>query len=246
EDTPGFHRMVTHLMGPVLLPFAAALCIDLFVAGEKALGRTCGLVLGLGGGVVSLFFLYGLEGIQRRRHAPDIRRRQAMSNSEQPEGKTKLGDKIRHVLTESRVILPGAQALLGFQFATVLVRSFDELPRSSKLVHLASLALVALSIILLMAPAAYHRIVERGEETERFHRFASSMVLSATVPLALGLAGDLYVVVRKVLGSVPVALTCAGACLVLCYGLWFGFTLARRARTSSRTPQPPDSHPAHA
>jgi hypothetical protein len=167
-----------------------------------------------------------------------------MSSQEQSEDKTELTDKIRHVLTEARVILPGAQALLGFQFATMLMNGFDELPGSSKGVHLIALALVVLSIVLLMAPAAYHRIVERGEETERFHRFASAMVLAATVPLALGLAGDLYVVVRKSLDSVPWAVAAALACLVCCYGLWFGFTLVMRARKSSRATPPWSSRPA--
>ncbi|MFL5351478.1 DUF6328 family protein [Archangium sp.] len=239
EDTPRFHRTVTRLMWPALLPISAALGINLFVAGEKVLGRTGGLALGLGGGVVSLGLLYGLESVQRRRFAPDIQRRQAMAQAEQSEGKTKVEDKIRHVLTESRVVLPGAQALMGFQFATMLMKPFDELPASSKLVHLGSLALVALSVILLLTPAAWHRIVEQGEETERFHRFASRTVLASLVPLALGLSGDLYVVVRKVLGSVPLAVASALACLAVCYGLWFGLTLARRARRASRTTPPP-------
>ncbi|PTL84402.1 DUF6328 family protein [Vitiosangium sp. GDMCC 1.1324] len=247
EDTPGFLRTISSLMWPTLLPISVALGINLFVAGEKVLGRTGGLALGLGGAGVSLVLLYGLEEVQRHRYAPDIQRRQDMSNPEQAEGKTGIEDKIRHVLTEARVILPGAQALLGFQFVIILMRAFDELPASSKLVHLASLALVVLSTILLMTPAAYHRIVERGEETEHFHRFASRVVIASLVPLALGLSGDLYVVVRKVMGSVPMALTAAAVCLVACYGLWFGLPLARRARQTSRPPLPPrSSHPAHA
>lgn len=127
------------------------------------------------------------------------------------------------------------------------MRPFDELPASSKIVHLASLALVVLSVILLMTPAAWHRIVEQGEETERFHVFASRVVTASLIPLALGLAGDLYVVVRKVMGSVPGAMATAIACLVACYGLWFGLTLACRARRTSRPPLPPrSSRPAHA
>src|SRR5712691_9693017 len=97
-------------------------------------------------------------------------------------GQTKLEDKIEQVLTEARVVLPGAQALLGFQFATMLAQSFESLPSSSKYVHLASLALMALSVIFLMSPAAFHRVVERGEDTERLHRFSSWMLLAAMVP----------------------------------------------------------------
>ena len=149
---------------------------------------------------------------------------------QKPADKVSVKDKIGHVLIESRMVLPGAQALLGFQIAIVLVESFDALPASSKFVHLASLACVALSILLLMTPAAYHRIVEQGEETEHFHKVASRLLLAATMPLALGLTGDCFVVVRKVLNSIPAALVAAGLNLLLCLGLWFGFSLVQRAR----------------
>ena len=47
----------------------------------------------------------------------------------------------------------------------MLMDGFDRLPPSSRFVHLASLLLILLSTILLMSPAAYHRIVS-GEDTD--------------------------------------------------------------------------------
>jgi hypothetical protein len=41
---------------------------------------------------------------------------------------TPLDIKIEQMLTEARVILPGAQALFGFQLAIVFTRSFADLP----------------------------------------------------------------------------------------------------------------------
>ena len=43
---------------------------------------------------------------------------------------TELSTRIKQVLTEARVVLPGAQALLGFQFIAVLTDSFARLPKS--------------------------------------------------------------------------------------------------------------------
>ncbi len=146
------------------------------------------------------------------------------------EEKTRLTDKIKHVLTECRVVLPGAQALLGFQFIAVLMESFEKLPAASKYVHLASLCLIALTVVFLMTPAAYHRIVEQGEDTEHFHRFASRMVIAAMVPLALGLCGDVYVVVQKVLDSTLVGVVAALVVLALFWELWFGLTIYRRTQ----------------
>ena len=143
---------------------------------------------------------------------------------------TKLTDKIRHVLTETRVVLPGAQALLGFQFVTTLMEAFEKLPLSLQYVHLASLFLVALSIVLLMTPAAYHRIVEKGEETEHFHAFASRTLIAAMIPLALGVTGDFFVVVNKITRSTKTAIIASALVLLFFYGFWFGLTLYRRSR----------------
>jgi hypothetical protein len=112
----------------------------------------------------------------------------------------------------------------------MLMEGFEKLPASSKYAHLASLALMALSVIFLMTPAAYHRIVERGEETEHFHRFASRMLLIAMLPLALGMCGDLFVVVRKITESAVAGILGAGIMLVFFYGLWFGYTFYQRGR----------------
>ena len=46
-------------------------------------------------------------------------------------------------------------------------------------------------MVLLMAPAAYHRLVYAGEDNEEMHHTGSLLVTLATVPLAIRLAGDL-------------------------------------------------------
>ena len=147
--------------------------------------------------------------------------------------KTPLHEKINLMLTEARVILPGAQALLGFQLAIVVTKSFDSLAAAAKLVHAASLAAVAIAIILLMAPAAYHRIVYAGEDSPEFHRTGSILVTLATVPLALGLAGDIYVVIARIAHSSPVGLAAGAAALLLCLGIWHLYPALRRGKLRS-------------
>ena len=127
-------------------------------------------------------------------------------------------------------MLPGVQALLGFQFIVILTESFDKLSSVSKYVHLAALGLNALAIVLLITPAAYHRMVERGEETEHFHRFASKILVAALVPLALGMAGDVYVVVQKVTDSLLISVVSALVILAIFWELWFGLPLYRRTQ----------------
>ena len=134
------------------------------------------------------------------------------------------------MLTEARVILPGAQALLGFQFIAMLAESFAKLPQSSKLLHIGSLSAVALATILLMTPTAYHRIVENGEATEPFYRVASRLVIGSLVPLAVGLCGDFFVVLLKASESKPLAIGASLGMLALFLGGWFGLPFFQRQR----------------
>ena len=69
-----------------------------------------------------------------------------------PESETSLKTKIEQLLTEARVIIPGGQALLGFQFVATLTKAFDNLPDEMKWLHAAALAAVALSVLLLKPP----------------------------------------------------------------------------------------------
>jgi hypothetical protein len=97
--------------------------------------------------------------------------------------------------------------------------------------------LISATVVFLMAPAAFHRIVERGEDTERLHHFASTMLLAAMVALALGISADFYVVLDKVLEDPPFSIGLAITSLVFFFALWFGLTLAIRAgRQPSRGP----------
>jgi len=180
-------------------------------------------------------FWYVLESIELRRHHENKHLTEKKPGGEKPE-RTTLRDKIEHVLTETRVVLPGAQALLGFQLVTILMEGFEKLPNISKYVHLISLCLTAASIILLMTPAAYQRIVERGEETEHFHRFAGQTLIAAMAPLALAICGDFFVVVWAVTKSARMAMICGAIMLLLFIGLWFGapaFWRATNARTAT-------------
>ena len=218
EATEEQHRFTGAVMDFALLPFAVVLGTEIYLAMREVESQRSAVVCALAATLITFFFWYGLEWWMR------ARRNGGNMTQNETSGCTPLKDKIDHVLTECRVVLPGVQALLGFQFATTLMEDFQKLPPSSKYLHLVSLGFIALSMVLLMTPAAFHRIVEEGEETERFHHFASRMMLAALVPLALGVSGDLFVVARKLTDSVPLALGLALGATVICLSVWFGIT----------------------
>jgi hypothetical protein len=88
--------------------------------------------------------------------------------------------------------------------------------------------LVALTVVLLMAPTAYHRIVYAGEDVQDMYRVGSALVTAATAPLALGLAGDVYVVVTKIAASPAAGLAAGSLALVSLIGLWYAYRCSRR------------------
>ncbi len=231
EISDELHRYATRTATLALFPLSIGLAIDMYMATEKIVGRTAGIFAGAGILVFALFFWYALELVRKSQSVSATQERQEMDEQkEEQDSGEKLKDKVKHVLTEARTVLPGAQALLGFQFIAILMESFDKLPPASKYVHLFCLTMTAITVVFLMTPAAYHRIVEQGEDTERFHRFASRMVVAAMVPLALGICGDVYVVVNKVLDSQLIAVVASIIILALFWELWFGLTIYRRTQ----------------
>lgn len=221
RDAEDVHSFATGVMDLALVPFAIAISLDLYV--------TAGSFLGSGGaswqaawiGAAALFCWYGLGWLLRQRRARNNQR----DMNVQP---TKLKDRIDQALTEARVVLPGVQAFLGFQLMTMLMDAFAKLPNALKYLHLVSLLLTAVTMILLMTPAAFHRIAENGEDSERVHEIASGFLLAAMVLLPLGICGDVFVVFRKISGSNAFATATSSVMLIFFYGLWFGFTAYRR------------------
>ena len=76
-----------------------------------------------------------------------------------------------------------------------------------------------------MAPAAYHKIFYASEDSQDMHRVGSALVTAANVPLALGLVGDVYVVITKIVGSPTAGMIAGSLALVLLIGLWHVFPL---------------------
>ena len=228
EDTRRLREYVTRIAGWALLPFSLALGAELYSLTIPAVGATAAAALAALGLLLALSSWYGLELIGRWKLPAQEKLMGSQPRDER--AKAELKDKIVQVLTESRVVLPGAQALLGFQFLAMVSNQFPTLPAASKFVHVGSLMAIALSTIWLMTPAAYHRIVEDGQASQRFLDFAGRMVVIALIPLALGLASDFYVVVQRVSGADWIAASLAAVLLCGFLGFWFGMTLLLRSR----------------
>lgn len=222
--TSGICHFISQVALVTLFPFALALALDCAIAFNQIGGLPLALIGTPLTGLAALTLWYGPLFRSKRRSTP-------MSETEEH---SSTEQKIEFVLTECRVILPGAQALLGFQLIIVMTTGFQEMPAGAKAVHAAALVLVALATILLIAPAAFHRIVYDGATAAEVHIVAGRLILAATMALALGISADAYVVAIKITGD-PVTSSLLAICFcALLVGLWHVWPLlARKAQRRS-------------
>ena len=142
-----------------------------------------------------------------------------------------LAKAVEYLLEECRIVLPGIQVLFGFQLIAVFSDRFDRvLAPGEQRLHLLAIALVAVAIALIMAPAAYHRQAEPEQVSERFVRVSSRLLLASMPPLALAVCLDFHLVARIIVG--PVAAWLATALFLVFVLLWF--VLPRIARWRRR------------
>jgi hypothetical protein len=132
------------------------------------------------------------------------------------------------LLEECRMVLPGIQALFGFQLIAVFQSRFAELlsPLEQRL-HLVAIGLTAVAVALIMAPAAYHRQACAQKLTQRFIRVSSRLVLWSMPPLAVSLCVELYLLSRIILNVMAAGIV-ATLLFAVFFALWFVFPRLQR------------------
>ena len=138
-----------------------------------------------------------------------------------------LTKKIKLALDETRILILGAQILLGFQFRAVFSDGYEELPAPLRYLDGFAILPMICVVALLISPGPYHRIVEDGEDTQSFHRLVTAIANLALVPFAIALGLDVVVAFGHLFGEVSgmVAGITAGAVAI---GFWYGYPLAKR------------------
>jgi hypothetical protein len=219
RDSARVLKLATDFAGFALLPLTFALAFDMFVTVAWTLGLVAGTTIGATFFLVAILSFYSL-GFLLRNEKPAMAKDKTV--------RTPLDVQVDQLLTEARLIIPGAQALLGFQFAVTLMRAFAELPDAVKMLHVAALCCIGLAVILLMAPASIHRIAFDGEDDPAFVKVASWFVIAAPLPLAFGIALDTFVAAGRALQSDRAASLLSLAATVVLLGTWYVYPLAQR------------------
>jgi hypothetical protein len=139
----------------------------------------------------------------------------------------KLSEAAQMLADECRMVLPGIQALFGFQLIAVFNDRFArDLSRADQVLHTIAIALVALAVAMVMTPAAYHRSAGSREVTDTFIHVSSLLLVWSMLPLAAGLSLDFHLILKLVFGAESVAIIWAGLLFLVFIGFWFVFPRA--------------------
>ncbi|HEU5180946.1 MAG TPA: DUF6328 family protein [Candidatus Polarisedimenticolia bacterium] len=127
----------------------------------------------------------------------------------------------QQLLEEARTVVPGIQALFGFQLIAVFSATFAaKLTSGEQHLHLLALSLAAIAIALIMTPAAYHRQTGPRRVTQSFIRLSTRLLLASMLPLAVSICIDFYLVGRIIGGPGKIPYLTAGLFAVF-LSLWF-------------------------
>ena len=137
-----------------------------------------------------------------------------------------LSKAAQYLLEECRMVLPGIQALFGFQLVVVFSPGFSEkLTRPEQLVHFLAITLIAVAVAIIMTPAALHRGTGWKEVTATFVNLTARLLFWSMLPLAFGICLDFYLIARVIVGGRWVSLL-ALALFAIFISLWFVFPRA--------------------
>jgi len=133
------------------------------------------------------------------------------------------------LLEELRSLIPGAEVLFGFLLAIRFTGQFADLTDTQRYVYYGTLLSTAVALVMLLAPAAFHRIRFREGDKEVMLQKGNREAIAGTVAIALAFTGVLFLVTDLVF-SVPVAIVVAGAFFALTAWRWWVIALIREAK----------------
>lgn len=137
-----------------------------------------------------------------------------------------LEEQTKAILDEARMVLPGIQALFGFQLVAIFNQRFDELSAFQQYLHLTALILCAIAMAMVMTPAAYHRFGMHGRVSRSFADLASRLVGIGMAPLALSIGIDCFVVSTLLFSGTILPIVIGGGLATFFICMWFLWPIA--------------------
>ena len=149
--------------------------------------------------------------------------------------KQRIDRELIELLNELRVALPGVQFLFAFLLIVPFQQTRDKLTDFQKDLYFTALLAAAVATVLLIAPAAQHRVLFRQKDKEGLLRRSNRYAFSGLVVLGVAICTAILLVV-DVLFSGTLAWVAAGVVGLMLAIAWVAIPLWRRAQTEQDDP----------
>lgn len=148
------------------------------------------------------------------------------------------------ILQEVRVAQTGVQILFAFLLTLAFTNRFADTTHLERLIYVVTLMLCAAATALLIAPAAFHRVVYRRRLKHHLVKVANRLALSGLMLLLLAMISAILLILDVVIGFGPALFLALGA-LSWFVTWWFILPVWSRLRHQG-VPDPPHAHHEHA
>jgi hypothetical protein len=184
------------------------------------------------------------RGCDHHHEVDDIRNHAARELSAQ-----RLDRTYAEILQEVRVAQTGVQCILAFVLTLAFTSRFNDLSGSELRLYLATLVLGAVAASLLMAPAAFNRLVLRRRLRRRLIIAANRFALFGLIFLLATIGCAVMLILRVVVGSSGLAALITAGLVTWFVLIWFAMPAWWRYRhrgcgSARPTPAEHDARPA--
>jgi hypothetical protein len=139
------------------------------------------------------------------------------------------------LLNELRVALPGVQVLFAFLLAVPFAQGFTHTTDFQRALFFVVMSLTAVSLALLIAPSAWHRLRFRQQDKERILQASNKMSIAGLGFLALAMTGAVMLIADFIYS--PTLTIVSGVAAAIVYGvLWYVLPLM-----GPRSPRPDEA-----
>jgi Family of unknown function (DUF6328) len=130
---------------------------------------------------------------------------------------------------ELRAVIPGAEVLFAFILTVAFTERFERLSGFQRWTYYCTLLCAAGALLLLLAPASFHRVRFRRHDHDALVRRANTEAILALFLISLSIAGALMLV-TDLMFSTPATVAVGVGVWLVTGALWWGIPLERRWR----------------
>lgn len=113
----------------------------------------------------------------------------------------RLARNVNELLQELRVAQAGVQFLFGFLLAVTFTAQYEHASGYQQAVHLVAVLFATVSVALLAAPAAWHRVLFRKGQRERIVEVANVLAVTGMACLAVAMTATVLLLTDVVIGG---------------------------------------------